>query len=59
MAAESLFCTHIWPPLRHVKTIYRVELGLGLRDGFLRSEWPDPWVSKHAQSFSLGAKYEC
>ena len=22
MAAESLFCTQIWPPLRHVKTIY-------------------------------------
>ena len=22
MAAESLFCTQIWPPLRHVNTIY-------------------------------------
>ena len=22
MAADSLFCTQIWPPRRHVKTIY-------------------------------------
>ena len=58
MAAESLFCTHIWPPWRHVKKIYQVGLGLGFRDEIFRPEWPEPWVSKNAQSLSLGAKYD-
>ena len=25
MAADSLFCTQIWPLWRHINTIYRVE----------------------------------
>ena len=28
MAADSLFCTQIWPPWRHVKTIYKPEFTL-------------------------------
>ena len=38
--------------------VNRVGLGLGFRDEFFRPEWPDPWISKDAQSLSLVAKYE-
>lgn len=33
-------------------------LGLGFRDEIFPPEWPDPFVSKDAESLSLGAKYE-
>ena len=31
MAADSLFCTQIWPPRLHVKTIYKLQIRLTVR----------------------------
>ena len=41
MAPDSLFCTQIWPPWRHVKTIYSVAIHMKAVRSFVCS--PNTW----------------
>ena len=51
MAPDSLFCTQIWPPWRHVKTIYSVAIHMKAVRSFVCS--PNAWYFFYLKGFFL------